>query len=133
MTTPLGQKLESNLLRLGSYTQPIDTTSRECQAWFDRGCVWAYNLHREESLACFLYAAEADPACAMAHWGVAFANGPEYNWNESGGFYGAAAESGFPSFKVATDAIEKATKALKKESPPRARSSTRSRRSSNGR
>ena len=37
-------------------------------------------------------AAEADPASAMAHWGVAFANGPEYNWNESGGFYAASAE-----------------------------------------
>lgn len=105
---------------LGGYSQRVATTSAECQAWFDRGCVWAWGLHREEALACFVRAAEKDPSCAMAHWGVAFANGPEYNWNESGGFYGAAAQpEGFPSFKVAADAIAKATAALNAESPPR--------------
>ena len=49
------------LANLGSYTQKIATTSPECQAWLDRGMVWAYNLHREEALHCFLQAAEADP------------------------------------------------------------------------
>ena len=82
--------------------------------------MWAYNLHREEALACFLQAAEADPGCAMAHWGVAFSNSPEYNWNESGGFYAVAAqEKGFPSFKVAVDAIGRAKEALTTASPPR--------------
>ena len=36
--------------KLGSYSQTVLTASRECQEWFDRGCVWAYNLHREEAL-----------------------------------------------------------------------------------
>ena len=81
------------------------TSSPECQAWFDRGCMWTFNLHREEAVACFQKAVELDPACAMAHWGVALANGPEYNWNESGGFYAVAAQpEGFPSFKVTESA-----------------------------
>ena len=107
---------------LGAYTQKIQTSSRKCQEWFDRGCVWAYNLHRQEALACFQKAAEADPSCGMAHWGIAFANGPEYNFNESGGFYMAAAQpAGFPSFKVATEAIQLAIAALRPDSPPRER------------
>lgn len=107
---------------LGAYTLPVTTSSAACQTWFDRGMVWAYQLHREEALWCFQRAAEADPACVMAHWGVAFANTPEYNWNESGGFFVVAAQaSGFPSFKVADDAINRATSALAPESPPRER------------
>ena len=30
-------------------------------------------------MRCFRRAAEADPACAMAHWGIAYAIGPNYN------------------------------------------------------
>ena len=107
---------------LGAYTQPVSTTVRECQLLFDRGCVWAFSLHREEAVACFQRAAEADSACAMAHWGVAFANGPDYNWNESAGFFAAAAQhAGYPSFKVAADALERAAAALTDESPQRER------------
>ena len=112
--------MSEDLAELGSYTQPVATTSKECQAWFDRGCVWAYNLHREEALASFEKAAQADGECAMAHWGVAFCHGPEYNWNESGGFYEVAKqEEGFPSFKLAVDACARATAALTDKSPPR--------------
>jgi len=58
----------------------------------------------------------------MAHWGVAFANGPDYNWNESAGFFAAAAQhAGYPSFKVAADALERAAAALTDESPQRER------------
>jgi len=32
-----------------------------------------------ESARCFLKAVESDPSCAMAHWGIANAAGPNYN------------------------------------------------------
>lgn len=64
---------------LGRYSRPVATTSPEAQRWFDRGLVWTYGFNHEEGARCFEKAAEADPDCAMAHWGVAYALGPNYN------------------------------------------------------
>ncbi|MEM8789873.1 MAG: hypothetical protein AAGE76_16595 [Pseudomonadota bacterium] len=63
---------------LGRYTRGI-TGNAAAQTWFDRGLVWTYGYCHEEAVRCFQRAAEADPACAMAHWGVAYASGPNYN------------------------------------------------------
>jgi tetratricopeptide (TPR) repeat protein len=64
---------------LGSYSRTVTTASPEAQLWFDRGLVWCYGFHNEEAVRCFQRAAEADPGCAMAHWGIAYALGPNYN------------------------------------------------------
>jgi tetratricopeptide (TPR) repeat protein len=64
---------------LGAYHRPISTKSAEAQLWFDRGLVWCYGFNHEESVRCFRKAAEIDPQCAMAHWGIAYAAGPNYN------------------------------------------------------
>ncbi|MER7563990.1 hypothetical protein ABTZ93_13585 [Streptomyces sp. NPDC097941] len=64
---------------LGSHGRPVTTDSAEAQLWFDRGLVWTYAFHHEEAVACFEKAAAADPDCAMAHWGIAYALGPNYN------------------------------------------------------
>ncbi|ANB10177.1 hypothetical protein SAM40697_6224 [Streptomyces ambofaciens] len=64
---------------LGTHGRPVTTSSPEAQRWFDRGLVWTYAFHHEEAVACFEAAAEADPDCAMAHWGIAYALGPNYN------------------------------------------------------
>ena len=64
---------------LGSYSRPITTASREAQSWFDRGLMWTYGYNHEEALRCFDKAAKADPGCAMAQWGIAYASGPNYN------------------------------------------------------
>ena len=64
---------------LGSYSRPITTSSPEAQLWFDRGLLWTYGFNHEEAVFCFKQAAEADPECAMANWGVAYALGPNYN------------------------------------------------------
>ncbi|MEV0174589.1 hypothetical protein AB0I00_26160 [Streptomyces sp. NPDC050803] len=64
---------------LGSHSRPVTTGSPEAQRWFDRGLVWTYAFHHEEAVACFEAAAAADPDCAMAHWGIAYALGPNYN------------------------------------------------------
>lgn len=63
----------------GVYTRKISTVSPEAQTWFDRGLTWAYGFYYEESARCFRRAAEADPDCAMAYWGIAYAVGPYYN------------------------------------------------------
>ena len=112
--------------RLGSYTQRIHTTSPTAQRWFDRGCVWAFAFHREEAAHCFGEAAKADPACAMAQWGIALAHGPDYNVSGKSGYYALAAQpAGYPSLNVATAAIgravELAAAAAAAGAPPRER------------
>ncbi|MET9683704.1 hypothetical protein [Streptomyces coeruleorubidus] len=64
---------------LGTHRRPVTTASAGAQLWFDRGLVWTYAFHHEEAVACFEKAAEADPECAMAYWGIAYALGPNYN------------------------------------------------------
>ena len=64
----------------GAYTRKITTVSADAQRWFDRGLNWCYGYHHEEALHCFEQALKADPACAMAQWGVAYAVGPNYNY-----------------------------------------------------
>jgi hypothetical protein len=64
---------------LGQYSRPITTKSADAQAWFDRGLIWCYGYNHEESVRCFRKAAECDPSCAMAYWGVSYAAGPNCN------------------------------------------------------
>lgn len=64
---------------LGQFSCPITTHSSEAQDWFNRGLVWVYGYHHEEAIECFHRALKADANCAMAHWGVAYAIGPNYN------------------------------------------------------
>lgn len=64
---------------LGSYTRRVTTSSDDAQRWFDRGLAWTYAYNHEEAIVCFRKAVEADPDCAMAHWGIAYCIGPNYN------------------------------------------------------
>ena len=64
---------------LGSFTWPVTARSPEAQLWFDRGMAWCYGFNHDEAIACFERALEHDPGCAMAHWGIAYAIGPNYN------------------------------------------------------
>lgn len=64
---------------LGSHTRTVATTSSEAQLWFNRGLVWTFGFNHEEAAVCFKKAIEADSSCGMAHWGLAYAVGPNYN------------------------------------------------------
>ena len=64
---------------LGTYTRPVTTSAPDAQRWFDRGLIWAYGFNHEEAVSCFEQALARDPDCAMAHWGVGYALGPNYN------------------------------------------------------
>ena len=68
----------SEYFDLGSYSRAA-SSEPEAQIWFDRGMVWLFAYNHEEAIVCFERAVEADPACALAHWGIAYAFGPNYN------------------------------------------------------
>lgn len=64
---------------LGSYSRPITTSSHSAQTHFTHGLIWSYAFNHSEAASCFTLAARADPTCAMAYWGLAYALGPNYN------------------------------------------------------
>jgi tetratricopeptide (TPR) repeat protein len=64
---------------VGSHTRTVTTRSANAQRWFDRGLNWCFGYHHEEAARCFEAALAADPGCAMAHWGLGYASGPNYN------------------------------------------------------
>ncbi len=69
----------SSYYDLGDYSRIVSTSSSDAQLWFDRGLLWTYGFNHGEAVKCFERAIEADPNCAMAYWGVAYAVGPNYN------------------------------------------------------
>ena len=64
---------------IGSYSRTVSTASPEAQRYFDQGLAFMYAFNHDEAIRAFTRAAELDPDCAMAHWGVAIANGPHIN------------------------------------------------------
>ncbi|KAH7130534.1 hypothetical protein B0J11DRAFT_523373 [Dendryphion nanum] len=64
---------------VGLFTRKISTSNPSAQTWFNRGLIWSYAFHHDESARCFSYAIEEDPEAAMLHWGIAYALGPNYN------------------------------------------------------
>ncbi|MGF1511842.1 MAG: tetratricopeptide repeat protein [Myxococcota bacterium] len=64
---------------MGSHTRTVTTKSLEAQAYFDHGLNWMYAFNHDEAVRAFTRAAELDPGCAMAWWGIAQAQGPNYN------------------------------------------------------
>lgn len=65
---------------LGAHTRAVTTDSAGSQRWFDQGLGWLYAFNHDEAIHCFSEAAELDPGCAMAWWGIATANGPHINF-----------------------------------------------------
>ncbi|MBO9408404.1 hypothetical protein J7399_13275 [Shimia sp. R9_1] len=68
----------SEYFDLGSHSRPASDVP-EAQIWCDRGLIWLFAYNHEEAIVCFEKALVADPACALAHWGVAYGFGPNYN------------------------------------------------------
>jgi tetratricopeptide (TPR) repeat protein len=67
--------------KMGSYTRTITTKSTLAQQHFSQGLTWAYAFNHDEAIRSFLKAAHLDPHCAMAWWGIAYCEGPNYNDN----------------------------------------------------
>jgi len=64
---------------LGSYSRKITTDSPEAQRYFNQGLAFLHGFNHSAAIRAFQQAAEIDPECAMAHWGVALACGPHIN------------------------------------------------------
>ncbi|WP_049643049.1 tetratricopeptide repeat protein [Candidatus Rhodobacter oscarellae] len=64
---------------LGDYSRALSNATPEAHTWFDRGLIWVFGFNHAEAIRCFERALSADPSCALAHWGIAFAVGPHYN------------------------------------------------------
>ena len=64
---------------LGHLHHPIATSNPLAQRYFDQGLTLVYAFNHDEAARSFGYAAKLDPKCAMAHWGIALARGPNYN------------------------------------------------------
>ena len=64
---------------LGTFARPVKTASPEAQRYFNQGLALMYAFNHDEAIRSFARAAELDPKCAMAFWGIAIANGPHIN------------------------------------------------------
>ncbi len=62
----------------GPHSRPASPVPA-AQAAFDEGLAHVYGYNHAEAIACFRRALAADPACALAHWGIGYAAGPNYN------------------------------------------------------
>ncbi|MBV8900447.1 MAG: hypothetical protein JOY92_10105 [Verrucomicrobia bacterium] len=65
---------------LGSYTRTVRTSSPEAQRYFNQGLAFLQGFNHGAAIRSFQAAASLDPACAMAHWGIALACGPHINF-----------------------------------------------------
>ncbi|MEM7674516.1 MAG: hypothetical protein AAF449_00785 [Myxococcota bacterium] len=92
---------------MGSHTRTITTRSPKAQQFFNQGLAWMYSFNHDEAVLAFRRAAELDPGCAMAWWGIAYAQGPNYN---DPGMTPARSQA-------AWDALNKAQVALDDETP----------------
>lgn len=64
---------------IGPHERQITTESDEAQEYFNQALTWTYAFNHDEAIRSFTRAAELDPDCAMAWWGVALCNGPHIN------------------------------------------------------
>ncbi len=77
VAAPSGIPLIDNL---GHHHRRITTSSPEAQRYFDQGLRFVFGFNHGAAIRSFQEAARLDPACAMAHWGIALASGPHINF-----------------------------------------------------
>lgn len=92
---------------LGHLARRVTTRNAETQRYFNQGLAFLYAFNHDESIRSFQAAAELDPDCAMAWWGVAAAAGPHIN-------FPTVPE---PRAILAWDAIQRALKLLPNATP----------------
>jgi len=64
---------------MGPHRRHVTTVSPEAARWVEQGLAWIHSFNHDEAVRSFRAAAELDPGCAMAWWGVSYAQGPNYN------------------------------------------------------
>jgi hypothetical protein len=63
----------------------ITTDSKYAGQFFNQGLIMANAFNHAEAARSFAEAVRLDSSCAMAHWGVAYVLGPNYNTNSNTG------------------------------------------------
>lgn len=92
---------------LGNHHRPITTNSEKAQAYFDQGLRLIYGFNHEEAVLAFKEGLKHDPACAMLHWGIAAAKGPNYNLGMDEAMRKASYESSRKALELQSGATEK--------------------------
>jgi pimeloyl-ACP methyl ester carboxylesterase/tetratricopeptide (TPR) repeat protein len=64
---------------LGDWRMPVTTVSPEARRYFDQGLRLIYAFNHDEAVRSFERATELDSTCALCHWGMAYALGPNIN------------------------------------------------------
>ncbi|HKQ97468.1 MAG TPA: hypothetical protein VJV75_06315 [Candidatus Polarisedimenticolia bacterium] len=64
---------------LGDYGRAVGTASPDAQRYFNQGLMFLFAFNHDEAIRAFRKAADLDPKCGMAWWGVAVAYGPHIN------------------------------------------------------
>ena len=97
-----GSTTPSDALRtpVAGIAQKITTASPKAQALFDAGLAHLWNFNHGEAINAFKAAQAEDPACAMCHWGEAFALGPNINLP-------MAAEANAPAYAASRAAFDR--------------------------
>lgn len=75
-----GPPSTGRLYHLGNHSFRVTAGNPEAQRAFDRGLTLAYAFSHRAASEEFHRAADADPKCMMAWWGVALVNGPHINF-----------------------------------------------------
>jgi tetratricopeptide (TPR) repeat protein len=100
------------LRQLGNHHFAITTTSAQAQLAFDRGLTLAYSFGHHAAEQEFRRAAEVDPHCAMAYWGIALVNGPHINFPLVPPDHAATAWEALSKAKALTDGVSPLERAL---------------------
>jgi tetratricopeptide (TPR) repeat protein len=93
---------------LGDHHFPITTAEPEAQRYFDQGLRLTYAFNHAEAIRAFREAARLDPDCAMCHWGIAYAYGPNINAPMD-------AEAGRAAHQAVQEALARARNATARE------------------
>jgi tetratricopeptide (TPR) repeat protein len=91
---------------LGPPSRKITTASPRAQRYFNQGLGFYYGFNHGAAIRAFKEAARIDPKCAMAHWGIALANGPHINFPMVPPL---AAEAAWEELQLAQQNAEKAS------------------------
>ena len=90
----------------GNYHVEVTTGSEEAQRWFDQGIQLLYGFNHDEAIRSFARAAEIDPGCAMAWWGISYAHGLHINNPE---MTEAQSKAGYEAAQSALAALDNET------------------------
>ena len=97
---------------LGSHRRPVTGASAEAQRWFDQGLNLVFAFNHDEAIRAFAHAAALAPDCAMASWGLAYANGPHINNPQVDEEHAAAAWAALKRAQAASAGASASEKAL---------------------